>query len=74
MGKIAELEVERNELQFEVRTIKAEMTTKLQKVESEFTTYRSTVETKLASFTQLDEDVFRLRAEIEELKLRNDRM
>ena len=50
------------------------MSTKLQKVESEFTTYRSTVETKLASFTQLDEDVFRLRAEIEELKLRNDRL
>ena len=56
-----------------VRSVKVELQ-KLQKVESEYASYRSEVESKLTRFTQLDEDVFRLKAEIEELKMRNERM
>ena len=49
-----------------VRTMKA--------MESEYASYRRDVEVKLARFTEMDEDVYRLKAEVEELKLRNERM
>lgn len=45
-----------------------------EKIEIEFASYKKTVSTKLAQFEELDEDVYRLKAEIEELKLRNERM
>jgi len=79
-GKVTELETERNELQVRVRTFKSELAeyssrmTALTKIETEYTSYRREVEVKLARFTELDEDIFRLKAEIEELKMRNDRM
>ena len=46
----------------------------LLKIESEYKSYRSEVETKMVAYERLDEDVFRLKAEIKELKARNDRM
>jgi len=45
-----------------------------EKIEIEFASYKKTVSVKLAQYDQLDEDVYRLKAEIEELKLRNERM
>ena len=38
-----------------------------EKTEIEFESYKKTVSVKLSQFTQLDEDVYRLKAEIEEL-------
>ena len=43
-------------------------------MESEYESYKKTISIKLANYEQLDEDVYRLKAEIEELKLRNERM
>jgi len=43
-------------------------------MEVEYKSFRKDVEVKLAKFVELDEDVFRLKAEIEELKMRNQRM
>ena len=53
-----------------VRSVKAEY----QRIESEYQSYQREVEVKLARFNEMDEDVFRLKAEIEELKMRNERM
>ena len=43
-------------------------------MESEYTSYRKEVSVKMAAYENLDDDAFRLKAEIEELRMRNDRM
>ena len=45
-----------------------------ERIEIEFQSYKKTVSVKMAQYDQLDEDVYRLRAENEELKLKNERM
>jgi len=92
VGRVAELESERNELQMRVRTLKVELSQmkeeraneltqvkqKLQAkygaMEQEFSLYKRDVTLKLSKFEEVNDNLFRLQAEIEELKTRNERM
>ena len=45
-----------------------------QRIVTEYTSYRKEVSVKIAQYDQLDEDLYRLKAENEELRARNSRM
>ena len=73
MKSVEALQSERDELYIKVEEFSSRMAS-WQSMEVEYKSYRKDVEVKLAKFVELDEDVFRLKAEIEELKMRNQRM
>lgn len=65
--RISELEMEKSELQKKMRSYKADMS----QVREEFSSYKSKTSTKLEQFESMHQDIDRLRAENEELTLRN---
>lgn len=73
MKTVEALQSERDELYIKVEEFSSRMAS-WQSMEVEYKSFRKDVEVKLAKFVELDEDVFRLKAEIEELKMRNQRM
>lgn len=73
MKSVEALQSERDELYIKVEEFSSRMAS-WQSMEVEYKSFRKDVEVKLAKFVELDEDVFRLKAEIEELKMRNQRM
>lgn len=72
MKSVEALQSERDELYIKVEEFSSRMAS-WQSMEVEYKSYRTDTEVKLTKFVELDEDVFRLKAEIEELKSRNQR-
>lgn len=70
MKSVEALQSERDELYIKVEEFSSRMAS-WQSMEVEYKSYRTDTEVKLTKFVELDEDVFRLKAEIEELKSRN---
>ena len=76
-GHKSDLATVKEESQRDLKMMQAEFIQKIssyERIEIEFASYKKTVSVKLSQFEQLDEDVYRLKAEIEELQLRNERM
>lgn len=65
--RVTELELEKNELQKKMRSYK----TDISQVREEFSSFKSKTSTKLEQFESMHQDIDRLRAENEELTLRN---
>ena len=72
MTSVTTLEQERSHLLAQVKELQSKFS-QYTKLEAEYRSYRQETEVKLVTFSELDQDVKRMKAEIEELRASVDR-